>query len=63
MSVLAFGADVPRPRAGLARVQTEVALTALLRRFPNLALAVAAEDVQRVPGPGCWRLASLPVTL
>ncbi|MGH3696859.1 MAG: cytochrome P450 family protein [Pseudonocardiaceae bacterium] len=41
--------------AGLARVQTEVALTALLRRFPNLALAVATEDVQRVPDPGCWR--------
>ncbi len=35
---------------------------ALLRRFPDLALAVAPEDV-RAPDPGTWRLASLPVTL
>ncbi len=49
--------------ASLARVQTEVALTALLRRFPNLALAVSPQDVERVPDPGSWRLASLPVTL
>ncbi|MQA16459.1 MAG: cytochrome P450 [Pseudonocardiaceae bacterium] len=48
--------------ASLARAQTEVALAALLRRFPDLALAVAPEDV-RVPDPGTWRLASLPVTL
>ncbi len=49
--------------APLARVQTEVALTALLRRFPDLALAVAPEEVNRPLDPGCWRLASLPVTL
>jgi cytochrome P450 len=49
--------------ASLARAQTEVALTALLRRFPDLALAVAGDDVARVPDPGSWRLASLPVTL
>jgi cytochrome P450 len=49
--------------ASLARTQTEVALAALLRRFPDLALAVAADDVARVPDPGSWRLASLPVTL
>jgi cytochrome P450 len=49
--------------ASLARVQTEVALTALLRRFPDLALAVAPEEVPRVPDPGNWRLAALPVTL
>jgi cytochrome P450 len=49
--------------ASLARAQTEVALTALLHRFPDLALAVAPEDVARVPDPGTWRLASLPVTL
>jgi hypothetical protein len=48
--------------ASLARTQTEVALMALLRRFPDLALAVAPEDV-RAPDPGTWRLASLPVTL
>jgi cytochrome P450 len=46
--------------ASLARAQTEIALAALLRRFPNLALA---GDAGRVPDPGCWRLAALPVTL
>jgi cytochrome P450 len=49
--------------AALARVQTDVALTALLHRFPNLALAIAPEDVQRAPDGGTWRLASLPVIL
>jgi cytochrome P450 len=48
--------------APLARVETEVALTALLRRFPDLALASPGE-VARTPDPGTWRLASLPVTL
>ena len=46
--------------AALARVQTQVALSALLRRFPRL--APAAEPV-RAPDPGTWRLAALPVTL
>ncbi|MBK1786070.1 cytochrome P450 [Prauserella cavernicola] len=45
--------------AGLARVQTEVALSALLRA-PGLAPAGPA---RRVPDPGTWRLAELPVTL
>ena len=47
--------------ASLARVQTEVALTALWQRFPDLALA---EDIAelRVPDPGTWRLSSVPVT-
>jgi cytochrome P450 len=44
--------------AALARLETEVALTALLTRFPGLRLA--AEPV-RVPDPGNWRLATLPV--
>ncbi|MGI8329256.1 cytochrome P450 family protein [Actinomadura scrupuli] len=48
--------------ASLARVQTEVALTALLRRFPDLAPAVALEEV-RALDPGTWRLTTLPVTL
>ncbi|HKS49612.1 MAG TPA: cytochrome P450 [Amycolatopsis sp.] len=48
--------------ASLARVQTEVALTAILRRFPSLSLATPAEDV-RAPDPGTWRLTELPVTL
>ncbi|HEX4702663.1 MAG TPA: cytochrome P450 [Pseudonocardiaceae bacterium] len=47
--------------AALARVQTEVALTALLRRFP--ALALADVDAPRVPDPGTWRLTALLVTL
>jgi cytochrome P450 len=48
--------------ASLARAQTEVALAALLRRFPDLSLA-DAQAAGRVPDPGTWRLASLPVTL
>ncbi|GAB2965339.1 cytochrome P450 [Micromonospora polyrhachis] len=48
--------------AALARVQTEVALTALLRRFPNLTLAAAPDDVRRDLDPGTWRLTSLPVS-
>jgi cytochrome P450 len=46
--------------ASLARVQTEIALTGLFRRFPDLALA---EGAQRTPDGGTWRLGTLPVTL
>jgi cytochrome P450 len=46
--------------AAPARVQTEVALAAPLRRFPGLALAGFPG---RVPDPGTWRLTALPVTL
>jgi cytochrome P450 len=46
--------------AAFARAQTQVALTALLRRAPGLALA---GDVRRAPDGGTWRLAALPVTL
>lgn len=46
--------------APLAKVQVEIALTALLSRFPDLALVDA--DVHRVPDPGNWRFAVLPVT-
>jgi cytochrome P450 len=49
--------------AAFARVETEVALTALLSRFPRLALAVAPGEVQHAPDGGTWRLAALPVTL
>lgn len=45
--------------AGIARVQTQVALSALLARFPGLALA---EAPRRAPDGGTWRLATLPVT-
>ncbi|TDE57018.1 cytochrome P450 [Nonomuraea mesophila] len=44
--------------ASLARVQTGVALGALLRRFPGLALA---GDTAYTPDPGTLRLARLPV--
>jgi cytochrome P450 len=47
--------------AALARVQTEVALTALLRRFP--ALALADGGALRVLDPGTWRLTALVVTV
>jgi cytochrome P450 len=46
--------------ASFARVQTQVALTALLRRAPGLAVA---GDVRRASDGGTWRLAALPVTL
>ena len=47
--------------AGLARVQTEVALTALLAASP--ASRRPAEQVRYVPDPATWRLAALPVRL
>ncbi|MQA80612.1 MAG: cytochrome P450 [Streptosporangiales bacterium] len=48
--------------SAVARVQTEVALAALLRRFPDLAPAADLAEV-RAPDPGTWRLTALPVTL
>jgi cytochrome P450 len=47
--------------ASIARVQTEVALSALFARFPDLALAV--DDVPRAPDGGTWRPSALPLTL
>ena len=44
--------------AALARIQTEVALTAVLQRFPTLALV---GEPRYEPDPGTWRLAELPV--
>jgi cytochrome P450 len=44
--------------AAFAKVQTEVALSAVLHRFPDLALA---EAPQAIPDGGTWRLASLVV--
>ncbi|MEU6785432.1 cytochrome P450 [Nonomuraea angiospora] len=46
--------------ASLARVQAGIAIGALLRRFPGLALA---GEVRHLPDPGTWRPTSLPVTL
>lgn len=49
--------------AALARVLVDVALTGLQERFPDLALAVAPDRLQRVKDPGTWRLQALPVHL
>ncbi|WP_329047311.1 cytochrome P450 [Amycolatopsis sp. NBC_01488] len=47
--------------ASIARVETEVALSALFGRFPDLALAV--DDVPRAPDGGTWRPANLLLAL
>jgi cytochrome P450 len=47
--------------AALARVQTEVALGALLTRWPDL--SPAPPGAHRAPDPGTWRLSTLPVRL
>ena len=44
--------------AALARVETDVALAALIRRFPDLRLA---GEAVRAPDAGTWRLTTLPV--
>ncbi|MFI9812068.1 cytochrome P450 family protein [Saccharothrix variisporea] len=44
--------------AAFARTETEIALTALITRYPDLALAGQPE---RTPDGGTWRLATLPV--
>ncbi|MEV7012573.1 cytochrome P450 [Streptosporangium sp. NPDC051022] len=49
--------------AALARQEGEVALGALLRRFPDLALAVEPDRLERQPMPGSWRLTRLPLRL
>ncbi|WP_405143941.1 cytochrome P450 [Sphaerisporangium sp. NBC_01403] len=49
--------------AALARQEGEVAFEALLRRFPDLALAVDPSELERQPMPGSWRLARLPLKL
>ncbi|MDR7278373.1 cytochrome P450 family protein [Catenuloplanes atrovinosus] len=47
--------------APLARVQTEMALAALLDRFPRMRLAVDPAELPWVPDPSTRRLSSLPV--
>jgi cytochrome P450 len=49
--------------AALARQEAEVAFAALLDRYPDLSLAVPPENLDRIPMPGAWRLAALPVRL
>jgi cytochrome P450 len=49
--------------AALARIQTQVALTALLvERFPRLE-AIGDPERYRALDPGTWRLTALPVRL
>ena len=49
--------------ASLARMETRVALTRLFERYPNLRLAVPAENLDRSAMPGWHRLNALPVQL
>lgn len=49
--------------APLARMETEVALGALLARFPRLSLAVPREELRRRPDSLMNGLESLPVSL
>ncbi|RCV49089.1 cytochrome P450 family protein [Marinitenerispora sediminis] len=49
--------------AALARQEGEVAFGALLRRYPDLSLAVPAEELEWLPIPANRRLARLPVRL
>ncbi|MEV5705993.1 cytochrome P450 [Actinoallomurus sp. NPDC052274] len=49
--------------AALARQEAEVAFAGLLGRYPDLSLAVPPESLDRIPMPGAWRLAALPVRL
>ncbi|MFC5723822.1 cytochrome P450 [Streptomyces gamaensis] len=49
--------------ATLARQEGEVAFGKLLAHYPDVSLAVRPEELRRVPRPGNWRLASLPLRL
>ncbi|MGH3387572.1 MAG: cytochrome P450 family protein [Actinomadura sp.] len=61
---VAFGAGPHRcPGASLSSMEAEVAFSALLSRFPDIALAVEPQDLEREPLPGHWRLVELPVRL
>jgi cytochrome P450 len=61
---VAFGGGVHHCLAAAqARQDAEVAFGALLRRFPNLALAVDPDELERDPMPFQWRLKALPVRL
>ncbi|MFD5434486.1 cytochrome P450 [Kitasatospora sp. NPDC127067] len=47
----------------LAHQEAVVAFDTLLRTYPQLALAVGPEAVERGPNPAAWHLAALPVRL
>ncbi|MGH3392666.1 MAG: cytochrome P450 family protein, partial [Actinomadura sp.] len=61
---VAFGGGVHHCLAAAqARQDAEVAFTAILRRFPDLTLAVDPSELTRDPTPFQWRLTALPVRL
>jgi cytochrome P450 len=47
--------------AHLARVELQVALTSLFARFPDLRLAVPADEVPWKVGSAVWGLEALPL--
>ncbi|MGW1835939.1 cytochrome P450 family protein [Streptomyces sp. NPDC002067] len=49
--------------AALARQEGEVAFAKLLAHYPDVALAVAPEELRRIPLPSSWRLTALPLRL
>lgn len=49
--------------AHLARMETQIAIANLIERFPNLTLAVAAEELSLQPVPLLNRLRGLPVIM
>ncbi len=60
---LAFGLGVHYcVGAPLARLEGQIAINTLLRRFPEIRLAVPVQNLQRRRGLGLRGLASLPVT-
>ncbi len=62
-SHLAFGHGIHRcVGAPLARLELEIALPAVLERFPGLQLAVSVEDLQYKAGAVVHGVRSLPVT-
>lgn len=61
---VAFGGGVHHCiAAAQARQDAEVGFGALLRRFPDLSLAVDPQELDREPMPFQWRLTALPVRL
>ncbi|MFJ1708037.1 cytochrome P450 [Kitasatospora sp. NPDC088346] len=63
-SHLAFGHGAHRcVGAALARLENEIAVTTLLRRFPDLALGEVPETLPRAASPRSRALLALPVTL
>jgi cytochrome P450 len=63
-SHLAFGRGAHYcPGAALARLETNVAVTSLIRRFPSLTLARPADELQWTPSLRSRSLLQLPVSL